>query len=119
MAVDLAALLAPGHTAVLTMELQRGVVGDHAAIPELTKVDEIPFDCQRRIMSVVVRTPEGKDRARQNALKHGLTARRSVITSGLDTAALSFSSAGSPIAISSFAARSRSSKLLLPSCCIN
>ena len=35
MAVDLAALLAPEHTAVLTMELQRGVVGDHAAIPEL------------------------------------------------------------------------------------
>jgi Mg2+-importing ATPase len=34
----------------------------HAKIPEYTKVDEIPFDFQRRIMSVVVRTPEGKDR---------------------------------------------------------
>ena len=34
----------------------------HAAIPEYAKVDEIPFDFQRRIMSVVVRTPEGKDR---------------------------------------------------------
>lgn len=34
----------------------------HANIPELAKVDEIPFDFQRRIMSVVVRTPEGKDR---------------------------------------------------------
>ncbi len=34
----------------------------HARIPELTKVDEIPFDFERRIMSVVVRTPEGKDR---------------------------------------------------------
>ena len=33
-----------------------------ARIPELAKVDEIPFDFQRRIMSVVVRTPEGKDR---------------------------------------------------------
>jgi Mg2+-importing ATPase len=33
----------------------------HARIPEMTKVDEIPFDFQRRIMSVVVRTPEGKD----------------------------------------------------------
>jgi Mg2+-importing ATPase len=32
-----------------------------ARIPELTKVDEIPFDFQRRIMSVVVRTPEGQD----------------------------------------------------------
>jgi P-type Mg2+ transporter len=33
----------------------------HAQIPEYAKVDEIPFDFQRRIMSVVVRTPEGKD----------------------------------------------------------
>jgi Mg2+-importing ATPase len=34
----------------------------HANIPEYAKVDEIPFDFHRRIMSVVVRTPEGKDR---------------------------------------------------------
>ncbi len=34
----------------------------HAKIPEYSKVDEIPFDFQRRIMSVVVRTPGGKDR---------------------------------------------------------
>jgi Mg2+-importing ATPase len=34
----------------------------HAQIPEYAKVDEIPFDFQRRIMSVVVRTPAGKDR---------------------------------------------------------
>ncbi len=34
----------------------------HANIPDFAKVDEIPFDFQRRIMSVVVRTPEGKDR---------------------------------------------------------
>lgn len=34
----------------------------HAKIPDYSKVDEIPFDFQRRIMSVVVRTPEGKDR---------------------------------------------------------
>jgi Mg2+-importing ATPase len=33
-----------------------------AHIPEYAKVDEIPFDFQRRIMSVVVRTPEGRDR---------------------------------------------------------
>jgi len=32
-----------------------------ARIPELAKVDEIPFDFDRRIMSVVVRTPEGMD----------------------------------------------------------
>ncbi|HEV2309517.1 MAG TPA: isochorismatase family protein [Acidimicrobiia bacterium] len=35
MALDLAELLDPAHTAVLTMELQRGVVGDAAAIPDL------------------------------------------------------------------------------------
>src|ERR1700690_2011282 len=34
----------------------------HARVPELAKVDEIPFDFERRIMSVVVRTPEGSDR---------------------------------------------------------
>src|SRR6185437_6153208 len=34
----------------------------HAKLPEYAKVDEIPFDFQRRIMSVVVRTPEGADR---------------------------------------------------------
>jgi Mg2+-importing ATPase len=32
-----------------------------ARIQGLTKVDEIPFDFDRRIMSVVVRTPEGMD----------------------------------------------------------
>jgi len=35
MAIDLVELLAPATTAVLTMELQRGVVGDRAAIPAL------------------------------------------------------------------------------------
>jgi len=34
----------------------------HGRIPELHKVDEIPFDFQRRIMSVVVRTVDGCDR---------------------------------------------------------
>jgi Mg2+-importing ATPase len=33
-----------------------------ARVPEFAKVDEIPFDFQRRIMSVVVRTPQGMDR---------------------------------------------------------
>jgi nicotinamidase-related amidase len=35
MPVDLAALIAPVHTAVLTMELQRGVVGDRSPMREL------------------------------------------------------------------------------------
>ncbi|MFY9551464.1 MAG: magnesium-translocating P-type ATPase [Thermoanaerobaculia bacterium] len=34
----------------------------HAHLSDYAKVDEIPFDFQRRIMSVVVRTAEGKDR---------------------------------------------------------
>jgi P-type Mg2+ transporter len=33
-----------------------------AHVSDHLKVDEMPFDFQRRIMSVVVRTPEGKDR---------------------------------------------------------
>ncbi|HEX8114783.1 MAG TPA: magnesium-translocating P-type ATPase [Kofleriaceae bacterium] len=32
-----------------------------ARVAEVSKVDEIPFDFQRRIMSVVVRTPDGQD----------------------------------------------------------
>ena len=35
MPIDLGALAAPAQTAVLTMELQRGVVGDLSALPEL------------------------------------------------------------------------------------
>jgi nicotinamidase-related amidase len=34
-AVDLADVAAPGHTAVLTMEIQRGVVGDLSSFPQL------------------------------------------------------------------------------------
>jgi nicotinamidase-related amidase len=35
MAVDLADLVAPPHTAVVTSEVQRGVIGDSSALPEL------------------------------------------------------------------------------------
>jgi P-type Mg2+ transporter len=47
--------------------LDRAVLAHEAShaqggVPALTKVDEIPFDFERRIMSVVVRTPEGTDR---------------------------------------------------------
>jgi nicotinamidase-related amidase len=35
MPIDLSALVPPAHTAVLTMEMQRGVVGDLSAVPEL------------------------------------------------------------------------------------
>jgi nicotinamidase-related amidase len=37
MPVDLHDLAAPAHTAVLTMELQRGVVGDLAMLPDLAR----------------------------------------------------------------------------------
>jgi P-type Mg2+ transporter len=39
-----------------------GETHHRAHIPDYAKVDEIPFDFQRRIMSVIVRTPEGMDR---------------------------------------------------------
>lgn len=35
MPIDLAELTRPGHTAVLTMEIQRGVVGDLSSFPQL------------------------------------------------------------------------------------
>src|SRR5688500_6233857 len=40
MPVDLGELLAPAHTAVLTMELQRGVVGDLSPLPDLAAAAE-------------------------------------------------------------------------------
>ncbi|WP_433253741.1 cysteine hydrolase [Streptosporangium sp. CA-135522] len=42
MPVDLGSLVAPGHSAVLVMEMQRGVVGDLARFPDLVEV------CARR-----------------------------------------------------------------------
>lgn len=35
MPIDLAEMVAPGHTAMLTMEMQRGIIGDLAVIPDL------------------------------------------------------------------------------------
>ena len=35
MPIDLASLVAPSHTAILTSEMQRGVIGDMASLPEL------------------------------------------------------------------------------------
>jgi biuret amidohydrolase len=46
MALDLAALVAPAHTALVLQEVQNGVVGEHSALPALTAaaaaVDLIP-----------------------------------------------------------------------------
>ena len=38
MAVDLSALLAPPHAALVANECQRGVIGDHSLLPELARV---------------------------------------------------------------------------------
>ena len=35
MPIDLVEMVAPGHTAMLTMEMQRGIIGDLAVIPDL------------------------------------------------------------------------------------
>lgn len=40
MALDLRALLDPAHTAVITSEVQRGVVGEGSTLPELAKAAE-------------------------------------------------------------------------------
>lgn len=42
--------------------LQHRELHETFAVPEFDKVDEIPFDFSRRIMSVVVKTPQGKHR---------------------------------------------------------
>ena len=40
MALDLRALVAPAHTALVTQEIQRGVVGDLSALPDLAAAAE-------------------------------------------------------------------------------
>src|SRR5207245_5075561 len=37
MPIDLAALLRPAHTALVTQECQRGVIGDRSVLPEMAK----------------------------------------------------------------------------------
>jgi nicotinamidase-related amidase len=37
MPIDLPALVAPGHTALVTQECQRGVIGDHSMLPALAE----------------------------------------------------------------------------------
>jgi nicotinamidase-related amidase len=37
MSIDLSELVSPSHTAVLTMEVQRAVIGDLSTIPELAE----------------------------------------------------------------------------------
>ena len=37
MAIDLPSLLAPAHTALVTQECQRGVIGDHVVLPEMAR----------------------------------------------------------------------------------
>ena len=74
MPIDLVDLARPAHTAVLTMEIQRGVVGDLSAYPQLadaaTKVGVIPntarllFSARKRAVPVVHCTAEFRsDRA--------------------------------------------------------
>jgi len=52
MPLDLRELVAPGHTALVTSEIQRGVIGDLSALPELAKQG-------REIIPSVVRLVEG------------------------------------------------------------
>ena len=38
MAIDLAALVDPAHTVLVTQECQNGVIGEHAALPQLAEI---------------------------------------------------------------------------------
>ena len=42
--------------------LQFGEIHEKLSVPKFQKVDEIPFDFSRKLMSVVVETPEGIQR---------------------------------------------------------
>ncbi|GAA3196004.1 cysteine hydrolase [Actinocorallia longicatena] len=61
MAIDLAELAHPRHTAVLVMEMQRGVVGDLAKFPELSRI------CAER--GVVPNTARTLDAARSAGVR--------------------------------------------------
>ena len=39
--------------------LEHSELHEQLAIPDCDKIDELPFDFSRRLMSVVVETPEG------------------------------------------------------------
>jgi nicotinamidase-related amidase len=49
--VDLASLVAPGTTAVLTMEIQRGVVGDLSSFPQLAEAAQGLFEPVRSLLA--------------------------------------------------------------------
>jgi biuret amidohydrolase len=52
MAIDLAALVDPGHTAIITSEVQRSVVGDMTMLPELAQLAGPALDNIGRLVKV-------------------------------------------------------------------
>ena len=52
MPIDLNDLLDPSATAVVSMELQRGVVGDLSALPEIATQAEGMFPAIRRLLEM-------------------------------------------------------------------
>ena len=91
MPLDLAALLDPTHTAVVTMELQRGVVGEGAAIRELADV-VAAHDVVDRAVDVVARGADG-GRARR-ALHRGVPIRSRRVARQLPAAAHALAKGG-------------------------
>jgi nicotinamidase-related amidase len=70
MGIDLNVLVGPGHTAVVTSEVQRGVVGESGVFPELAEA--------ARAVDLVAHTAELCTAARKAGVPvvHGLAARR-------------------------------------------
>ena len=50
MPLDLHSLAAPGHTALVTQECQRGVIGDHSALPELAAAAQQALPAMRELV---------------------------------------------------------------------
>jgi nicotinamidase-related amidase len=59
MPLDLPTLVSPAHTAVLTMEMQRGVIGDLAAVPLLADVVAAQGTIARLARLLVAARPAG------------------------------------------------------------
>jgi biuret amidohydrolase len=88
-ALDLAELVRPDHTAVVTSELQRNVVGDQAVLPELAAAAKGAIDSTGRLLTAA--------RAAGVRVVHGTATRRADAAGSNRNARLFMALRGSPL----------------------
>ena len=88
-ALDLAELVRPDHTAVVTSELQRNVVGDQAVLPELAAAAKSAIDGTGRLLTAA--------RAAGVRVVHGTATRRADAAGSNRNARLFMALRGSPL----------------------